>query len=541
MHLQDTVNNWTDCIPRLPDRVLVKAVKRPDMLRTAKQIRPGCITLLRHHYDDNQTYDFASYATKLDRAKNYFDAFLDGTFYEQYKALVDIIGLWNEVWAESQTAQEKADRVEQERAFIEVFNRDHKSRLPAHVRLQLSSAAVGNSQPIEMYHLSRDTGHYLGYHPYTWWGDIDGDGDYERAANDWVDLSGRCFEDERRYGVKAFYCLDEGGPFESAISGWKAQECLGNDIGRYVTAVRELILDIQETPAYQEGRVVGPVALFTTGRTHPIWQSFWTEQPELNALADMIKVEWKPGTVTLPPNPLPGLRLAPPFHESFIVSSPFDAPRDYGKHEGTDYVATVQQGNELIHCGYDGTVDVVAYSATGYGKYIRVKHLRNGGTFYTYYAHLDTQLVAVGNIVKAGDPLGEVGSTGNSTGPHVHITLRVPNYGASGYVVPDVVNPDPYVDRWVEPPRQYKRVCHLLPGDANMAEYNQVIGAAYPLRQTVLFSIDDAMINHPNLTSRTVIVWGALSRHGAFTDRASFEAWIVANYPPLPILEYRAF
>lgn len=541
LHAQETVAGWEECIPRCPDKVLIKAVKRPDMLRTAKQIRPGCITLLRHHYDDHQTYDFAPYATKLNRAANFFNSFLDGTFYDQYKNFVDIIGLWNEVWAESQTAAERADRVEQERAFIEVFNRDHKSRLPAHVRLHLSSAAVGNSQPIEMYRLSRDTGHYLGYHPYTWWGDIDGDGDYERAANDWVDLSGLCFEDERRYGVKAFYCLDEGGPFESAITGWKSPKCLGGDIARYVTAIRELVLDIQGTPAYQEGRVVGPVALFTTGRTHSIWQTFWTEQPELNALADMIKVEWKPGTVTLPPSPFPGLRLSPPFHEPFIVSSPFDAPRDYGKHEGTDYVATSQQGNELIHCGYAGAVDIVAYSATGYGKYIRVKHTRNGSIFYTYYAHLDTQLVAVGNAVKAGDPLGEVGSTGNSTGPHVHITLRVPNYGLPGYVVPDVVNPDPYIDRWVTPPRQYKRVCHLLPGDATGGEYLQVMQVATPLLQTIMFSIDDALIQHPNLTERRVIVWGDVTRHGSFTDRASFEAWILANYPPLPVLEYRSF
>ena len=310
IHAQETVPGWDECIPRLPDKVLIKTVDRGDMLRTAKQIRPGCITLLRHHYDDNQTYDFASYATKLDRAKNYFDSFLDGTFYEQYKNYVDIIGLWNEVWAESQTAAEKADRIEQERAFLEVFNRDHKGRLPAHVRLQLSSAAVGNSQPIEMYRLSRDTGHYLGYHPYTWWGDIDGDGDYERAANDWTDLSGLCFEDERRYGVKAFYCLDEGGPFESAVTGWRSSKCLGNDIGRYVTAIRELILDIAETPAYKEGRVVGPVALFTTGRTQPIWGSFWTEQPELNALADMFRTEWEPGTATPPTQTLNAALIA---------------------------------------------------------------------------------------------------------------------------------------------------------------------------------------------------------------------------------------
>ena len=73
--------------------------------------------------------------------------------------------------------------------------------------------------------------------------------------------------------------------------------------------MREWIRDVQKTAAYRDGRTVGPVALFTSGRQGSVWQSYWTEQPELNALADMVKQEWKPGTAT-PPPPNTGLEAA---------------------------------------------------------------------------------------------------------------------------------------------------------------------------------------------------------------------------------------
>lgn len=307
MHLQDSTPNWLEIFPRLPEGVLIKAVDRADLLCTAKQLKPGCITLLRHWYDHSQHYDFAPYSVKLDRARNFFNSFLDGTFYEQYKNYVDIIAGWNEVWAESQTAAERADRVEQEKAMIQVFKAEHAPRLPAHVRYAMASSAVGNHQPKEMYQLAVSEDVYLQDHPYSWWGDVDGNGTYERAANDWTDLSGLWHRKEVQYGIKPRYIFDEGGPFESAISGWRSPQCLGGDIGRYIHAVREWIQDVQETPAYKEGRIVGPVALFTTGIPGGTFASYHTGQPELNALADMIKQEWRPGTVTppTPTNPLP--------------------------------------------------------------------------------------------------------------------------------------------------------------------------------------------------------------------------------------------
>lgn len=67
--------------------------------------------------------------------------------------------------------------------------------------------------------------------------------------------------------------------------------------------MRIWIRDVAQTPAYQEGRIKG-FALFTTGGGAR-WAGFETSQPELNELADMIRIEWHPGTAPPPPPPPP--------------------------------------------------------------------------------------------------------------------------------------------------------------------------------------------------------------------------------------------
>ncbi len=58
----------------------------------------------------------------------------------------------------------------------------------------------------------------------------------------------------------------------------------------------------------------------------------------------------------------------------------------------------------------------------GYGNYIVIAH---GGGMVTLYGHLDQLLVHVGQVVHAGDVIGREGSTGNSTGPHLHFEVRI--------------------------------------------------------------------------------------------------------------------
>jgi len=69
-----------------------------------------------------------------------------------------------------------------------------------------------------------------------------------------------------------------------------------------------------------------------------------------------------------------------------------------------------------------GTVDIVRdLGNTSYGKYIRINH---GDGWTTYYAHLRGFNVSVGQKVYNNTVIGYVGSTGNSSGPHLHFEQR---------------------------------------------------------------------------------------------------------------------
>lgn len=72
-----------------------------------------------------------------------------------------------------------------------------------------------------------------------------------------------------------------------------------------------------------------------------------------------------------------------------------------------------------------GTVSTVTNLGNrSYGKYVVVNH---GGGWTTYYAHLNSFAVSVGARVSAGQRIGTVGSTGGSTGPHLHFEQRLNN------------------------------------------------------------------------------------------------------------------
>lgn len=87
-------------------------------------------------------------------------------------------------------------------------------------------------------------------------------------------------------------------------------------------------------------------------------------------------------------------------------------------HQGLDIAANM---GSPIYAALDGTVTYSGW-ASGYGNFIRLKH-KDG--VETYYGHCSKLLVSEGEAVKKGEKIGEVGSTGNSTGPHLHFEVRV--------------------------------------------------------------------------------------------------------------------
>lgn len=87
-------------------------------------------------------------------------------------------------------------------------------------------------------------------------------------------------------------------------------------------------------------------------------------------------------------------------------------------HRGTDFALAT--GN-TIYAADDGVVYCAGYSGS-YGNLVKIDH---GNGMQTYYAHCSRILVSDGQDVKQGQPIAEVGSTGNSTGPHLHFEVII--------------------------------------------------------------------------------------------------------------------
>ena len=99
----------------------------------------------------------------------------------------------------------------------------------------------------------------------------------------------------------------------------------------------------------------------------------------------------------------------------------FHAGIDIGAPTGTPVVATVS--GTIVSAGWNG----------GYGKAVVIEH--SNGSRQTLYGHLSQISVQAGQSIEQGTVLGLVGSTGQSTGPHLHFEERVPN--GDGWVAID--------------------------------------------------------------------------------------------------------
>ncbi len=92
-------------------------------------------------------------------------------------------------------------------------------------------------------------------------------------------------------------------------------------------------------------------------------------------------------------------------------------------HRGVDFAARVGRD---VHVTGDGVVVRTKIASYGFGKEVLVDH---GFGYVTRYAHLDEILVHMGQEVKRGTVIGSLGSTGKSTGPHLHYEVR--QYGSA--------------------------------------------------------------------------------------------------------------
>jgi murein DD-endopeptidase MepM/ murein hydrolase activator NlpD len=100
-------------------------------------------------------------------------------------------------------------------------------------------------------------------------------------------------------------------------------------------------------------------------------------------------------------------------------------------HTGID-ISTYRAGDPIVATA-DGQVALTASESTGFGNYIVIRHQHG---FYTRYAHMLSFRVEAGQQVKQGEVIGYIGSTGRSTGPHLHYEVHIGS---------DVVDPYKYL------------------------------------------------------------------------------------------------
>lgn len=118
-----------------------------------------------------------------------------------------------------------------------------------------------------------------------------------------------------------------------------------------------------------------------------------------------------------------------------MVSSGFGYRRDpftrrLAMHQGLDFKGPI---GAPIYAAAKGRVSFVGRKS-GYGNVVEVSH---GNGLLTRYAHMSRTKARVGQPVDAGDIIGAIGSTGRSTGPHLHFELRINNRA---------VNPRPFLE-----------------------------------------------------------------------------------------------
>jgi murein DD-endopeptidase MepM/ murein hydrolase activator NlpD len=218
-------------------------------------------------------------------------------------------------------------------------------------------------------------------------------------------------EGVRRFQARRGLVVDGiAGPRTRAALGWRGRPRLGSRVlragarGWDVAALQFLLA----TRGFASGPFDGRLGARTDGalRRFQAWAGLGAD-----GLAG-------PATIAAarrPPARSPLRFLAP------IGGTPTDrfGPRGDAMHTGIDYPAAT--GTGVVAAGR-GCVRSAAYDGGGYGNLVVIDH-RAGMT--SWYAHLDTIAVRRGQCVVAGTPVGTVGSTGNSTGPHLHFELRL--------------------------------------------------------------------------------------------------------------------
>nr|QJR98293.1 peptidase M23 [uncultured Muribaculaceae bacterium] len=146
------------------------------------------------------------------------------------------------------------------------------------------------------------------------------------------------------------------------------------------------------------------------------------------------------------------------------VTSNYGYRAKFGRmHKGIDLQI---KSNDTIYAAFDGKVRLVNYEARGFGNYVIIRH---PNSLETVYGHLNKSLVKPDQNVKAGDPIALGGSTGRSTGPHLHFETRFMGYAINPSAIFDFANQTTHTDTYLFSKKTYTKARNYAP-KANFAK-----------------------------------------------------------------------
>lgn len=128
---------------------------------------------------------------------------------------------------------------------------------------------------------------------------------------------------------------------------------------------------------------------------------------------------------------------------SGYITSPYGYRKRFRRmHKGVDLKLYT---GDTVRAAFDGKVRLTNFERRGYGYYVIIRHPNE---LETVYGHLSKFLVEPDQYVKAGDPIALGGSTGRSTGPHLHFETRFMGYPINPCAIFDFANQTVHTDTY---------------------------------------------------------------------------------------------
>lgn len=143
------------------------------------------------------------------------------------------------------------------------------------------------------------------------------------------------------------------------------------------------------------------------------------------------------------------------------ITSPYGyRPRFKRQHKGVDLKLNT---GDTVYAAFSGKVRLTRFERGGYGYYVILRHA-NG--LETVYGHLSRFLVKPNQEVRVGDPIALGGSTGRSTGPHLHFETRFMGYAINPCAIFDFANQTTHTDSYTFNKSTYTQARNYAPSSS---------------------------------------------------------------------------